>query len=273
MGIVNVTPNSFSDGGHFLDPAAAAGQARALTAEGAAIVDLGAEASSFFRPGVAPVPAEEQIRRLVPVLTLLRDLPAGGKGGGVISVDTRSAAVAAAALDAGAAIINDISAGTHDPAIFEVVARRGAGLILMHISPGYPATPAADDPDIVGTVRGYLEERARAALAAGILPERIAVDPGIGFGKTMADNWRLALRAGEISGRFPVVVGVSRKRFLETAVPGDVVLPAGWEEVLAGLRANPLVGHPRDVVTAALTRLVAREAIHRVHNVALAAGV
>lgn len=188
-------------------------------------------------------------------------------------MDTRSAAVARAALEAGAGIINDISAGEHDPELLEVVARQGAGLILMHMSPGYPVTPAADDADVVGTVRAYLEGRARAAMAAGIAAERIAVDPGIGFGKTMGDNWRLALRAGEISERFPVVVGVSRKRFLETAVPGDVALPAGWEEVVARLRSSPLVGHARDAVTAALTRLVAPGAIHRVHNVALAASV
>jgi dihydropteroate synthase len=269
MGIVNVTPNSFSDGGSFLDPAAAAERARELVAQGAVILDLGAEASSFFRPGVEPVEAEEQIRRLLPVLGLLRDLPKGV----VISVDTRSAKVARAVLEAGAGIINDISAGTHDAELFEVVARQGAGVILMHISPGYPATPTMDDADIVGTVWGYLEGRARAAMAAGIAPEWIALDPGIGFGKTMADNWRLALGAGEISERFAVVVGASRKRFLETVPPEDVAFPLGWDVLVAQLRASSLIEHPRDPATAALARLHAPHAIHRVHNVALAASV
>jgi dihydropteroate synthase len=267
MGIVNVTPNSFSDGGDFLDPAMAAGHARELAGQGAAIVDLGAEASSFFRPGIEPVEAEEQIRRLLPVLSRLRDLPAGA----AISVDTRSAKVAQAVLEAGAGIINDISAGTQDAELFDVVARQGAGVILMHISPGYPATPAADDADIVGTVRGYLESRARAAMAAGIAPERIALDPGIGFGKTMADNWRLALRSGEISERFAVVIGASRKRFLENRPPSDVPLPAGWDDLINRLRQDPRAAHPRDPMSAALVAVTGGTAIHRVHNVVLAA--
>ena len=124
MGIVNVTPNSFSDGGAFLDPTAAAAHARQLAAQGARILDLGAEASSFFRKGVEPVPAEEQIRRLLPVLQQLRDLPPGV----LISVDTRSAAVAREAIRAGAAIINDISAGTYDPELLPVVADSGASV-------------------------------------------------------------------------------------------------------------------------------------------------
>jgi dihydropteroate synthase len=267
MGIVNITPNSFSDGGVFFDPNAAAARARQLAADGAAILDLGAEASSFFRAGVEAVPAEEQLRRLLPVLERLRDLPASV----LISVDTRSAAVARAAIRAGAAIINDISAGTHDPEMLPTVASSSASIILMHISPNYPAPADADDPDIVATVRDYLAGRAAAALRAGIPAARLALDPGIGFGKTMADNWRLATRAHEISPEFPIVLGVSRKRFLETARPPDAALSPEWPNLVAAFQASAL--HPRDAATAALTVLVARRrvAIHRVHEVALIA--
>jgi dihydropteroate synthase len=272
MGIVNITPNSFSDAGAFLEPGLAADYARQLAAQGAAIVDLGPEASSFFRPGVAPVPPGEQTRRLLPVLALLRNLPPHV----VISIDTRSSIVADAALDTlhGRAIINDISAGTHDPELLPTVARYHAAVILMHISPNYPDTPAADDPHILATVRTYLEARAQAALAAGIAPESIALDPGLGFGKTMPDNWRLALRAGEISSRFPLVLGASRKRFLDTAPPPDAPLPSDWNTRIESLRTgfDALVRHPRDLATAALTQLTNPTAIHRVHNVALAHG-
>jgi len=259
MGVVNVTPNSFSDGGDFLDPDAAAEQARHLVAQGARVIDLGAEASSFFRPGVEPVPAEEQLGRLLPVLERLRDLPPEV----LISVDTRSAQVAEEAIRAGAAIINDISAGTHDQELLPTVARAGASMILMHMSPNYPATPESDDRDIVATVRAYLAGRAAAAMRVGIAPERIALDPGVGFGKTMADNWRLALRAQAVGSGFPVVLGVSRKRFLETAPPPDVPLPPQWGELLVSFQAG--AKHPRDPATAALTTLAVGVPIHRVH--------
>jgi dihydropteroate synthase len=293
MGIVNVTPDSFSDGGAFLDPAAAAAHARALAARGACILDLGAESSSFFRTGVAPIPADEQLRRILPVLELLAKPPLPRPI--VLSIDTRSAVVADAifsramenrkskAEHPGAPVIenpiliNDISAGTHDPAMLNVVAEHRAAIILMHITPGYPATPPADDPEIVATVRDYLEQRASAALAAGISEDRIALDPGIGFGKTMADNWRLALRAGELSTRFPLVIGGSRKRFLDTTPPPDVTLPHGWHDLIANLKSkieNQELKienlHPRDTASAALTRLTNPRAIHRVHNIVLA---
>lgn len=268
MGIVNVTPDSFSDGGRFFDPRAAADHALKLAAEGASIVDLGAEATSFFRAGVTPVPAEEQLRRLLPVLELLR----GMSGDIVISVDTRSAEVARAVLGAGATIINDISAGTHDPEMLGAVAEAGAGIVLMHMSPGFPATPEADDPNIVESVRQYLEARVHEAIDADITPQQIAVDPGVGFGKTMADNWRLTMRAGELRQlagvELPVVLGVSRKRFLETPAPADVRLPLSWEKGVAAAQAG--LEQPRDAATALLTGLTARVVgIHRVHNVAL----
>jgi len=278
MGIINVTPDSFSDGGHFLDPPAAAGHARTLMEQGAAILDFGAESSSFFRPGIEPVPAEEQLQRLLPVLAFL-----GGLATNVaVSIDTRSALVARAILTTTSEnrqlrienpiLINDISAGTFDPDMFDVVAEHRSAIILMHITPEYPATPSADDPDILATVRDYLERRAAAAVAAGIAPDRIALDPGIGFGKTMADNWRLVLRAAELSTRYPLVLGASRKRFLDTTPPPDVALPAGWHSLVARLRSHPLTVHPRDPASAALAALTQPAAIHRVHNVALVAG-
>jgi dihydropteroate synthase len=270
MGIVNITPNSFSDGGAFLDPAAAAARARQLAGEGATILDLGAEASSFFRAGVEPVAPGEQLRRLLPVLQQLQDLPPGV----LISVDTRSAAVAREAIRAGAAIINDISAGTHDPEMLPAVAETAASVILMHTSANYPTTPAADDPDIVATVRKVMAERVRAAMQAGIPAKRIALDPGIGFGKTMADNWRLAWRAAELGEGFPIVplvLGISRKRFLETPAPRDVPVPEVPPDLLRQFAGAGR--HPRDAATAALTFLVSRRgvAIHRVHEVAVLA--
>src|SRR5207253_300515 len=141
----------------------------------------------------------------------------------------------------------------HDPELLPTVARAGASVILMHMSPNYPATPEHDDRDIVDTVRAYLAARAAAALQAGIRRERMALDPGVGFGKTMADNWRLALRADAVGSGFAVVLGVSRKRFLETAPPADVPLPEKWGELVARFQVG--AKHPRDPATAALTTL------------------
>jgi dihydropteroate synthase len=287
MGILNITPNSFSDGGQYLDPAQAVAHAHALIAQGATILDLGAEASSFFRQGVQPIPPDEQLRRLLPVLrALINEIPPHIQ----LSIDTRSAQVAAQCLQAGAHLINDISAGTHDPDLLATVAHaptphgKPAGLILMHISPTYPATPPVgqDDPDILSTVAAYLEQRVQAAQTAGISFDRLAIDPGIGFGKTMADNWRLALLAPLLATRLqlPVVIGLSRKRFLETPPPAD--LPGIYPEHLPTLdqlrRAAATLPniHARDPATALLTALIARAnhssppQIHRLHHLPLA---
>ena len=269
MGIVNVTPDSFSDGGKFIAPADAAAQARRLVADGAAILDFGAEASSFFRPGVVPVAPEEQLARIIPVLELLEDL----RGQVAFSIDTRSAKVARAVIPRGVQIINDISAGRHDRELLPVVAGMGASVVLMHMSPGFPDTPAEDDDDIVATVRTALADAHLRAGVLGIPEDRMALDPGIGFGKTMADNWRLALRPREtlLPGmRCGMVLGASRKRFLETAPPADVEVPAGWDHLLEKLR--PHATHPRDPTSAGLTAFTARQGvpIHRVHDVGLA---
>ncbi len=287
MGILNITPDSFSDTAQHFSPPAAIAHAHSLIAQGAIILDLGAEASSFFRPGNPPVPAEEQLRRLLPVLQGLHPLPPNIR----LSIDTRSSLVARETLAAGAHIINDISAGTHDPDMFPTLAqliREGvdAGIILMHITPTYPATPAADDPDILATVRDYLQSRIAAALAVGIPPDRIALDPGIGFGKTMPDNWQLALRSHELlhpDQTHPIVIGASRKRFLETMPPEALIRPAGWHKLLSHLftlAANTPNYHPRDPATAALVHHLSAPGsaggspptrlIHRLHQVTLA---
>jgi dihydropteroate synthase len=259
MGVLNITPDSFSDGGAFLAVEAAVVQARRLVAAGARVLDVGAEASSFFRKGVGPVEAGVQLERLLPVVEALRRaLP-----GVPLSIDTRSAVVAEACLVRGAGIVNDISAGTHDERMLGVVGRFGVAVVLMHIMPGYPKT-AAEDADIVGRVRTYLAERVAAAEAAGISRERIAVDPGVGFGKSMGDNWVLVREVERVApAGVAVVLGVSRKRFLETEPPGEMAervrgfLPAGW----AG-------EHPRDAMTAAVTAYVGTRArLHRVHAI------
>ena len=208
MGILNVTPDSFSDGGAYRDTGRAVDHGLALAAEGADIIDIGGEST---RPGSQPVPEDEEMARVIPVVRALRPrIPA------LISVDTTKAAVARAALDVGADIVNDVSALRADPAMAVVVADAGAGLVLMHMR-GTPLT-MQDSPhydDLMGEVLGFLDERVRAAAAAGIPAERVIVDPGIGFGKTFEHNLEILRGQGSFRrlGR-PLLVGVSRKAFL-----------------------------------------------------------
>ena len=207
MGVVNVTPDSFSDGGRYLEPAAAIARARALVDEGADVVDLGAEST---RPGAQPVPPAEQWSRLEPVLAALSPRPEI-----CVSVDTASAAVAAKALAAGAHVINDVTA-LGDPDMGAVVARAGAGVVLMHMR-GTPDTMQQDPryEDVVRDVRSWLLDRVDRARREGLADECIAIDPGIGFGKTLAHNLELIARLDELAeiGR-PIVLGASRKSFL-----------------------------------------------------------
>jgi dihydropteroate synthase len=207
MGVVNVTPDSFSDGGLFLDADAAVEHGRRLAAEGAAILDVGGEST---RPGAEPVAEEEELRRVLPVVERL----AGG--GARISIDTTKSAVARAALDAGADIVNDVSALRFDPELAGVIAGSGADCCLMHML-GEPRTMQQDPryEDVVSEVKAFLEERLAFATAAGIAEERVWLDPGIGFGKTVEHNLELLRRLDEIVaiGR-PVAVGTSRKSFL-----------------------------------------------------------
>ncbi len=215
MGVVNVTPDSFSDGGRFLDVEAAVHHVRQLACEGAAIVDIGGEST---RPGSLGVSAGSELARVVPVLERL----AGDAARVPISIDTAKAAVARRALELGAVMVNDVTALRGDPGLAEVVAEHGAFLCLMHML-GEPRT-MQDEPrygDVVSEVTAFLEARLDAAVRSGIPEQRICLDPGIGFGKTTRHNIELLLGLGTIAslGR-PVLVGVSRKRFL-ARIAGD----------------------------------------------------
>jgi dihydropteroate synthase len=207
MGILNVTPDSFSDGGEWFAYDEAVSRARELVAEGADIIDIGGEST---RPGAAPVPIDEEVRRVVPVVRALRGADAQ------ISVDTMKLTVANAAVDAGATFVNDVTAFRHEPEMAGFVADRGCDCCLMHML-GDPRT-MQDDPrydDVVDDVRAFLEERAEFAVREGVREERITVDPGIGFGKTLDHNLELLDRLREIVAiGFPVVIGTSRKSFL-----------------------------------------------------------
>jgi len=226
MGVLNVTPDSFSDGGLTFDPTAAIDHGRRLAAEGADLLDVGAEST---RPGASPVSAGEQWRRLEPVL---KGLLAGA--GVPISVDTASAEVAQRALELGVHVINDVTA-LADPGMAPVVAARGAGVILMHMR-GTPAEMQRDPryEDVVSEVVAWLAARAAAARAQGLAVDQIALDPGIGFGKTVQHNLELLARLDRLAelGR-PVVVGLSRKSFLGKLLD----LPLG-ERLEAGLAAS-----------------------------------
>jgi dihydropteroate synthase len=207
MGIVNVTPDSFSDGGLFLEAEAAVEHGTALAEEGAAILDVGGEST---RPGAAPVSAEEELRRVLPVVEGLARLEHR------ISIDTTKVAVARAALDAGATVVNDVSAFRFDPDLAGLVAEREAHCVLMHML-GEPRTMQKDPryEDVVSEVKAFLEERLAFATSQGVAEERVWLDPGIGFGKTVEHNLELLRRLDELVaiGR-PVVVGTSRKAFL-----------------------------------------------------------
>jgi dihydropteroate synthase len=206
MGVVNVTPDSFSDGGLNLDPADAITSARRMAADGAALVDIGGEST---RPGSAGVSADEELRRVVPVLEAVA-------GEVAVSIDTAKAEVARAALDLGAELVNDVTALRADPDLAGVVADRGAYLCLMHMR-GEPRTMQVEPhyDDVASEVAAFLEERLKFAVAAGVDEERVALDPGIGFGKTLQHNFELVRRLDVLVslGR-PVVVGFSRKRSL-----------------------------------------------------------
>ena len=209
MGVVNVTPDSFSDGGLYEDPGAALAHGVQLDAEGAGILDIGGEST---RPGTEPVDAAAELGRVLPVIEGLVTRGVRAQ----ISIDTSKAVVAAQALDAGATLVNDVTALRGDPGMAELVAQRGVDCCLMHML-GEPRT-MQDDPrydDVVSDIKSFLEERMAFAIAAGVAEERILLDPGIGFGKTAEHNLELLARLDELValGR-PVVIGTSRKSFL-----------------------------------------------------------
>jgi dihydropteroate synthase len=264
MGIVNVTPDSFSDGGLFLDADTAVAHAEELVAEGADIVDVGGEST---RPGAEPVASDEELRRVLPVVEGI--VAAGVAGAGTharISIDTSKASVARAALDAGASIVNDVSALRADPEMAGLVAQRGCDCCLMHML-GEPRTmqsgaDGAGGPqykDVVDDVRAFLAERMAYAIREGVREERILLDPGIGFGKTIAQNLALLRRLDELVslGR-PVLVGTSRKSFLGRIIAEATGEP---EQVPAARRLPGTIA----------TNLLAYErgaSVFRVHEVA-----
>jgi dihydropteroate synthase len=217
MGVINVTPDSFSDGGVFDDDVAAIAHARRLIGEGASIIDVGGEST---RPGAAPIPAAEELERVIPVVEGIAHLGLPVQ----ISIDTMKLAVAEAAIDAGASYVNDVTAFRHEPDLAGLVADRGVDCCLMHML-GEPRTMQQDPryDDVVDEVKAFLEQRMAVAVAAGVPEERIQLDPGIGFGKTIEHNLELLRRLDELAaiGR-PLVIGTSRKSFLGRITGRDV---------------------------------------------------
>ena len=244
MGILNVTPDSFSDGGKFDTNERALAHAREMISEGAAIIDIGGEST---RPGAAPVSADEEIRRTIPVIRALRS-----DWDGLISIDTTKAAVAREALSAGADIVNDVSGLTADPEMAAVCSASECGIVVMHMQ-GTPADmqDAPTYTDVVAEIAAFFRERQETLTSAGIAPARLCFDPGIGFGKTLEHNLALLRNLSSLTpdGR-PLLLGISRKSFLAKITAA---------------------GEPtdRDAPTAALTALARTRGImlHRVHNV------
>ena len=211
MGVLNVTPDSFSDGGRYADPRVAVDVALQMVSDGAAVIDIGGEST---RPGAQPVPADQQVRRVLPVIEgiVRANLPV------TLSIDTTRAQVGQAALDVGATLLNDISAGRDDPDMLPLAASRCAPIVLMHMQ-GTPATMQADPnySDVVAEVCRHLLDRAAAAVGAGVTRSNVLLDPGIGFGKTMTHNLQLLRDLPRLAGLgYPLLVGTSRKKFIGT---------------------------------------------------------
>lgn len=243
MGVINVTPDSFSDGGLHIEPRAAVEHGRALTDEGAAIIDVGGEST---RPGSASVSADEEVRRVLPVVEGLVEL------GITVSIDTSKLDVASAALEAGAQVVNDITACSA-PGMVELIAHAGCGVVVMHMQ-GQPRDMQVDPQydDVVGEVEGFLVERAESLVDAGVARECIAIDAGIGFGKRLEHNLALLAELPRLAGHgYPLVLGTSRKSFLGTLT--SIEDPAN-----------------RDGVTAVTTALgfASGARVFRVHDVA-----
>ena len=251
MGVVNVTPDSFSDGGLYADPTSAIAHGRSLLADGADILDVGGEST---RPGATRPLVEEELDRVIPVITAL------AAGGATVSVDTMRHQVAAAALEAGASIVNDVSGGLADPEILRVVAERGATYVAMHWrahADHMTDFATYDGPGgVVRAVRDELAQRVDDALAAGVAPERLVLDPGLGFAKHGEHNWQLLADLAPIQALgYPLLVGASRKSFLGT--------------LLADIDGNPRPVDEREDATIALSVVLAREGVWglRVHDV------
>ena len=233
MGVLNVTPDSFSDGGLHLDPAAAVTRAHEMVELGADLIDIGGEST---RPGADRVSPEEQLKRVLPVIRQLRqelppELP--------ISIDTASTVVAGAALEQGAAIVNDISAGRDDPGMFRLVAEAGVPYIIMHMQ-GTPRT-MQDNPqyaDVVEEIKSFLQERAAAARDEGVMQENLVIDPGIGFGKSKRDNLDIIVNLDRFTATgYKVILGASRKRFM-----GSICDITSYSELVGATCATTAIG-------------------------------
>jgi len=249
MGVVNVTPDSFSDGGLWFEPDAAVEHGLGLVADGADILDVGGEST---RPGARRVPVEVELERVLPVVERLV------AAGAVVSIDTTRARVAQAAVEHGATIVNDVSGGLADPDMYATVARLGVVYVAMHWRGHADVMDGlAEYDDVVTDVRRELAERVAALRAAGVADEQLVLDPGLGFAKPGSDNWPLLARLDElVADGFPVLVGASRKRFLG--------------HLLAGPGGEPAPPLERDRATAAVTALAAQAGAWcvRVHEVA-----
>jgi dihydropteroate synthase len=262
MGVLNVTPDSFSDAGRHLDPDTAVEHGRRLVEEGAAIVDVGGEST---RPGAEPVPAAFELERTIPVIERLAAGRDTGPAGVRVSIDTTKAEVAAAALGVGARIVNDVSAFRFEPETAGLVAGAGATCVLMHML-GEPRTMQAGPryEDVVSEVKAFLEERLAFAVAEGVPEEHVWLDPGIGFGKTLDHNLELLARLDEIValGR-PLVIGTSRKSFLGrlTGREAGERLPGTIATNVLALAAGASVFRVHDVGAVADALTVARAAL------------
>jgi dihydropteroate synthase len=247
MGVVNVTPDSFSDGGEWFEPDVAIAHGLEMIKQGADILDVGGEST---RPGAGRVPPEEEQRRVLPVVRALAE------AGAVVSIDTMRAAIAGAALDAGAAMVNDVSGGLDDPALPGLIAEAGVPYVVMHWrGPSADMQSRATYGDVVADVRDELAKRLDAVVGSGVDPEQVILDPGLGFAKNADHNWALLARLDELAtlGR-PLLVGASRKAFLG--------------RLLAKEDGTPQAPHDRDAASAALSALVADHAwAVRVHEV------
>lgn len=259
VAILNATPDSFYDGGGLPDIGAALERASRAVRDGAALLDIGGEST---RPGAERVPAREQISRVVPIIEAIRGCGDASVAGIPISVDTTLSEVARVAVDTGADAINDVSGGAEDPALLEVAARSGAGLVLMHRGVAPPKDNYADEYErepeyeggVVAAVRAALAGHVERAVARGVARDRIVIDPGLGFGKSVGQNMDLLRHAGELAGLgLPVYIGASRKRFVGRVSIGEKSEPG---DRLAGSIAATLLG------------ALGGAMLHRVHDVA-----
>jgi dihydropteroate synthase len=247
MGIVNVTPDSFSDGGKFSDTNAAVERALKLAAQGAEILDIGGEST---RPGAAPVSEKEELRRVIPVIKgLAAAFKAGGAVSAAISIDTMKPAVARAALKAGASMVNDVAAGQSGREMWKIVAEFGAGYVVMHAPPGLHKKQSGPE-DLVAAVDAFFSDRLNALSEFGVTPEQIVFDPGIGFGKNLEQNLRIIAQLGSFLrlGR-PLLLGVSRKSFIEKLFGSGVNerLPASLACAILGVESGARIIRAHDV--------------------------